>query len=252
MNLSFLRYFKKDKAATGAVSVAYRPGPAIEKPASERFGKTVMPNSSRIVGLEPTRNFPVPAPFSEPDRPRCGRISLGGSASVAVAPITPGGDRTIALQLVDLVPHIPGGMLQPAEIDPQHRVLLKASEVERGMATGRPTVLLRAIYQQAPELFTSKVDAADKTEVALPLGKVLEQFAAFQVRDDQICDQAVPQVETPFLKSRSKTASVSARRWLRCRRASSPPLRCSRRSRGTIAAAQPESVAEIKPPTRSG
>jgi predicted regulator of Ras-like GTPase activity (Roadblock/LC7/MglB family) len=77
---------------------------------------------------------------------------------------------------------------------------LKASEVERGMATGRPTVLLRAIYKQAPEFFTSEVPATDLREVALPFAKVVEQFATFQVRDDQVTDGECPQVETPFLQ----------------------------------------------------
>src|SRR5450432_3848784 len=129
MNLSFLRYFKMDKAPAKAVVSA--PVPPFEKPASERFGKTVMPNSSRVVGVESTRNFPVPAPLSGPTPTGPRTISLGGSGSVGVAPITLGGDRTIALPLIDLVPQIPAGMLRPGPIDPQHRVTLKAAEVER-------------------------------------------------------------------------------------------------------------------------
>ena len=211
MNLSFLRYFKMGKAASAAVAVAPAPVSPIDKPASDRFGKTVMPNSSRIVGLEPARNLPVPGTGPSPVSgvPLAHRkISLGGNGSIGVVPKGPSnesvglppGERTIALQLVDLVPHIPAGVLRPAQIDPQHRVVLRASELELGMSRGRPTVLLRSIYQQAPEFFVSEVAETDKIEVVLPFGKVLEQFANFQVRDDQVCDHTVPQVETPFLK----------------------------------------------------
>ncbi|MBA3543189.1 MAG: hypothetical protein H0T83_01915, partial [Chthoniobacterales bacterium] len=72
--------------------------------------------------------------------------------------------------------------------------------LEMGMANGRPTVLLRAIYQQAPKYFAKAVELEDTTEVALPFAKVLEQFASFQLRPDQDSAQEVPQVETPFLK----------------------------------------------------
>ena len=109
-------------------------------------------------------------------------------------------ERTIALQLADVAPRIPAGLLKPEPIDPAHRLLLKASDLERGMSSGRPTVPLRAIYQQAQEFFIREVEDADKTEVALPFSKVLEQFAAFQVRPDQVAEQALPQVETPFLQ----------------------------------------------------
>jgi hypothetical protein len=249
MNLSFLQYFKKNRTPAGAIALAPQPSPAIEKSASERFGKTVMPNSSRIVGLEPSRNFPVLAPVSSPTPAGPRKISLGGSGAVAVAPITPGGERTIALQLIDLAPHIPGEMLKPAPIDPQLRVILPASEIECGMATGRPTVLLRAIYQQAPDCFTCEVDAANQTEVALPVGKVLEQFGSFQVRDDQICDQAIPQVETPFLKVTLEDSERFGTPVAPLQTSNQPPSAVQPAVADTIATAPPGVVTEIKPPT---
>jgi hypothetical protein len=85
-------------------------------------------------------------------------------------------------------------------VDSERRIVLKAAEVERGMGTGRPTVLLRTVYKQVPESFASEVPAADLREVALPFAKVVEQFAQFQVRDDQIVAQEGPQFETPFLQ----------------------------------------------------
>ncbi len=215
MNLPFLRYFsfKKDKGSGeegGGVAVASRPITAIEKPASERFGKTVMPNVSRTMGSgDVLATFPMAVPVGNPSpMPGMGsgprKISLGGNGSIAVAPkaeaAAPVAERTIALQLADLVPLFPAGVLQPTPVDPEKRVLFKASELERGMASGRPTVLLRSIFQQAPDFFVNGVPASDVREVALPFGKVLEQFAAFQVRPDQQIVESVPQVETPFLK----------------------------------------------------
>jgi predicted regulator of Ras-like GTPase activity (Roadblock/LC7/MglB family) len=210
MNLPFLRYFMKDRTAEGGVAVVPRPVTPLDKPASERFGKTVMPNVSRVVGVDSVPDFSLEGPLEDPplavpsSAPR--KISLGGSGSVAVGPKTaddPGpaaAERTIALQLVDLVPHLPAGLLETTPIDPEHRVLFKASELERGMASGRPTVLLRSIFQQAPDFFLRDVEATDKREVVLPFNKVLEQFTAFQVRSDQMASDSVPQLETPFLK----------------------------------------------------
>nr|MBA3608433.1 hypothetical protein [Chthoniobacterales bacterium] len=121
MNLPFLRYFnfKKDKGADagGGVAVAPAPQPAapIVKPASERFGKTVMPNVSRIVGGAPVSSFPMSMPVGHAPvtgGPR--KISLGGNGSIAVAPKaepeSPAGERTIALQLADLVEQMPAGV----------------------------------------------------------------------------------------------------------------------------------------------
>ncbi len=210
MKLSLLRYFKKDKPLEGGVAVVPRPSTPLDKPASERFGKTVMPNVSRVVGVDSTPDFSLdgppgnPPPAAPPPAPRT--ISLGRSGSIGVerkktddsGPVAP--ERTIALQLGDLVSHLPPGLLQATPVDPEHRVLIKASELERGMASGRPTVLLRSIFQQAPSFFLSDIEATDEREVLLPFNKVLEQFTAFQVRSDQMISDSVPQLETPFLK----------------------------------------------------
>ena len=204
MKLPFVEVLKKWKAGHPAPVVVAPPVARIEKPASERFGKTVRPNVSR--GFETSSSFagsaapatasvssplpgsPIPAPTTGPKT-----VSLGPNGA-------PAAERTIALQLADIIPQIPDGLLGVAEIDPQQRILLKASEVERGMANGRPTVLLRAVYQQVPEIFNGDVSATDPREVPLPISKVLEQFANLKVRGDQVRDPAAPQVETPFLK----------------------------------------------------
>lgn len=187
MKFTLPRFFKRRKAAVSAVADVPAARPVIEKPASERFGKTVMPNTARV--LEPAA------------RPGGARsFSLGENLLPAAAPLAPAPERTIALRLRDVLPQIPAELVRSGALAPEHRLIFQAAELERGMASGRPAVSLRSIYQQAPALFTGEIGAEDARDVALPLQKVLQQFASFQVRADQEPTDAVPEVETPFLK----------------------------------------------------
>lgn len=190
--MNLLRFFKREKAAAEPLlTTAVLPRPIVEKPASERFGKTVMPNTSRVFETS-----------AGPVGPGGGaHFSLGHTDAPKVAPpLAPASERTIALQLADVLPQIPADLVQPAEIDAEQRLVFKAAQLERGMANGRPAVSLRTVYQQAPALFREEIAESDPREIALPFQKVLEQFANFQVRVDQVPDDAVPEVETPFLK----------------------------------------------------
>ncbi len=211
MNLPFLRFFKKDKAAESDVAVAPQPPSPIAKPASERLGRTFMPNTARVVGVDRAPDFPLIPPVGNPPPPLPAeprRISLGTNGAVKAVEPKDGppkaesrtGERTIALRLADLLPQLPEGLVKADAIDPEHRVLLKAVEVERGMADGRPAVPLRSIYQQAPHVFAGEVAVDDEREVALPFARVLEQIASFHVRPDQVAQPSVPEVETPFLQ----------------------------------------------------
>ena len=197
MKLSLSRLFKKEKSAPVAPSA---PPPPIEKPASERLGKTVMPNMSRT--MEPT---PFAAAAFFPSGPRFdslgeSRVSFpvpkAAPAELSQAP----GERTVALQLAELLPQIPSELLGQAEVDPEFRVSFNATELERGMANGRPAVLLRSIYQQAPTIFASEVRADDPREIALPFQQVLQQFASLHPRDDQESDEPLPEIETALSK----------------------------------------------------
>ena len=66
MNLTFLRHFKKDRPAEGGVAIVPRPATPLDKPASERFGKTVMPNVSRVVGVDAMPDFSLDGPLGNP------------------------------------------------------------------------------------------------------------------------------------------------------------------------------------------
>ncbi|MCA1657712.1 MAG: hypothetical protein LC627_00260 [Verrucomicrobiaceae bacterium] len=91
--------------------------------------------------------------------------------------------------------------------DASRRVLLKASEVEKGMANGKPSVSLATIYQQVPEIFLKTIAPSDTWQVPLPFAKVLDQFTSLHVRGDQEKHLTVPEVDTPFLKAAVEDSS---------------------------------------------
>src|ERR1043166_8849841 len=212
MTIPFLNFFKKVKDQAQALSkkeqpVAPKPVVPPDKPSSERFSKTVMPNA--------TRTLPPQDPFQMAARSPGGTISMPSANAGPSVPVSrprdlppavalalePRVERVISLDLADIAAQIPADYIKPIEsIDGTRRILLKASEVERGMASGKPAVSLATIYQQVPEIFLRSVAPGDEAQVQLPFEKVLDQFTKLQVRGDQERHQAVPQVETPFLK----------------------------------------------------
>jgi predicted regulator of Ras-like GTPase activity (Roadblock/LC7/MglB family) len=217
MTIPFLSFFKKvkDQALARKDGPAAPPPPAapIEKPSSERFSKTVMPNATRT--LPPQDPFEMAARSSA----MAGLSAASTSRTVAFGTTTPAAgrqrelppavalaleprvERVISLDLADVAPQISADYIKPIEsIDGTRRILLKASEVERGMASGKPAVSLATIYQQVPEIFLRSIASGDEAQVQLPFEKVLQQFSKLQVRNDQERHQAVPQVETPFLQ----------------------------------------------------
>ncbi|MEY2571986.1 MAG: hypothetical protein QOJ87_199, partial [Verrucomicrobiota bacterium] len=156
-------------------------------------------------------------------------------------------ERVISLELGDVIAEMPAGYVKPSEsIDTSRRILLKASEVEKGMATGRPTVSLETIYQQVPEIFIRKVDPSDASQLKLPFAKVLEQFANLQVRGDQEQHLAVPQVETPFLKVAVEDSSEfgTTMEPLEMHVGPLPSVRIQPATAEAFAAAEPEAAAD--------
>jgi predicted regulator of Ras-like GTPase activity (Roadblock/LC7/MglB family) len=223
MTIPFLSYFKKARG-NGAAKVkeaAPAPPPPLEKPSSERFSKTVMPNATRTLppqdpfemaarstalgGQMPTAVMSAPIPaaprtisFNAPTNVPPKR-ELPPAVALALEPTV---ERVISLELADVVAGMPPGHVKPLnEEDSQRRILLRASEVEKGMASGKPSVSLATIYDQVPEIFLNTVAPSDTSwQVQLPFAKVLDQFTNLHVRADQERHLVVPQVETPFLK----------------------------------------------------
>ena len=225
MTIPFLSYFKRGKgqaAAKASAPAASKPAPPpLEKPSSERFSKTVMPNATRTIapqdpfqmaarstamgGQMATSTAVAPAPGSPrtisfaspspaPNKPR----DLPPAVALALEPNV---ERVISLELADVVAGMPPGHVKGlSEEDGNRRILLRASEVEKGMANGKPSVSLATIYEQVPEIFLRTISPSDTWQVQLPFAKVLDQFTSLHVRADQERHLIVPQVETPFLK----------------------------------------------------
>ncbi|HEV2806404.1 MAG TPA: hypothetical protein VGW57_15880 [Chthoniobacterales bacterium] len=263
MTIPFLSYFKKNKGSEAVVKEAppAKPvPPPVEKPSSERFSKTVMPNATRT--LPPQDPFEMAARSTalggqmptvataprtisfQPSSPATNGHDLPPAVALAISPQV---ERVISLELADVVAQMPAGYLKPAEsIDGSRRVLVKASEVEKGMATGQPTVSLGTVYQQVPEIFVRKVDPSDASQLKLPFAKVLEQFANLQVRGDQEQHLAVPQVETPFLKVAVEDSSEfgTTMEPLEMHVGPLPSVRIQPATAEAFAAAEPEAASE--------
>jgi predicted regulator of Ras-like GTPase activity (Roadblock/LC7/MglB family) len=124
--------------------------------------------------------------------------------------------------------------------------LLKASEVEKGMASGKPTVSLATVYQQIPEIFIRRVENADVSQLNLPFNKVLEGFANMHVRADQERATAVPQVETPFLKVTLEDNQKFGTTTEPLETTEMPPVRIEPATAEALAAAEPEVAAEAR------
>ena len=258
MDIPFLNLFKRKKSAN---TVAEKPAAAavapLEKPSSERMSKTVMPNATRTVQprdpyqgstMAPSMPSAVSSPMAA-----ARTIAFGGSVGTATVPTTrelpaavalalePKVERVISLDLDDVISHLPAGLTKPLEADAGvRRILFKASEVEKGMSNGKPSVSLASIYQQVPEIFLRDVSPNDATQVQLPFSKVLDQFTSLHVRGDQERAQSVPQVQTPFLQVTLEddtrfgtTTEITAAEDL-------PPVRVQPATAETIAAAEPE------------
>jgi len=262
MTIPFLSYFKKAKGAAAVKEAPPKPAlPPLEKPSSERFSKTVMPNA--------TRTLPPADPFEMAAR----STALGGQmAGVAVAPaprtisfsplssalnaqrdlppavalaLEPQVERVISLELGDVISEMAEGYLKPIEsIDTKRRVLLKASEVEKGMATGKPMVSLATVYQQVPEAFVRRIAESDTSQLALPFQKVLDAFANMHVRGDQERASAVPQVETPFLKVTLEDNATFGTTTEPLETTEMPPVRIEPPTAQAFADATPEAAAE--------
>ena len=218
MKIPFLKLFKKGEGAakqTGSGGYHASKPSTISKPEGERLSKTVRPNATRMVSQEETSESASSAlsegSFEAPSvAPRA--ISFGPTKKSTVGrnkdlppavafALEPRVERAISLELADVLKQMPAGLTKPLEsLDKSRRILIKASDLEKKMAVGKPTVSLGSIHHQAPEIFLRPVAANDATEIALPFDKVLEAFMQMQVRRDQVSDDAVPQVETPFLQ----------------------------------------------------
>jgi predicted regulator of Ras-like GTPase activity (Roadblock/LC7/MglB family) len=243
--------------------IARKLAPTAEKPTSERLGKTVMPHATRTIAPQD----PFRAAAGNPTLPNAmtagktaPRIVSFGATQSALRPqdfppaialaLEPKIERAISLQLSEILDQIPFGYVKSEEsFDPTRRILLKAIEVEKGMATRDPSVSLASIYEQVPEIFMRSVPLNDKTRIALPFEKVLEQFDRLSVRRDQVRDNAVPQVETPFLIVALEESEKFGTTIEPLQASAFPPVRVEPATAEAHAAAEPEATETAVPVT---
>ena len=260
MTIPFLDLIRKLTARFSAVGAQTAPAtmrPArVKKPSDQRLSKTVLPHA--------TRSFGPPDPF----RAAAGPIKAGPSLQLGARKIVSGAapatasrshdlppalalalepklERAISLRLSDFLDQVPAGYIKPVEIlDASVQVSLKASEIEKGMPEGKPSISLPSLYQQVPEIFLRSVPPADETRVALPYEKVLEQFNSARVRADQERDPSIPQVDTPILQTTIEDTERFGTRIEPLQSSALPPVHVEPATAKALAAAEPEAAAQ--------
>jgi predicted regulator of Ras-like GTPase activity (Roadblock/LC7/MglB family) len=249
MNISFLDLLKKAKDRF-LTPTPQRPVPPtrivpVEKASGEKLSKTVLPNTTR--NLSPVDPFQAAASASGGrtaaimhHRSGVGRRDLPPVVALAISPKV---ERAISLPLSDILAQVPQGYVKSPEMfDTGRAVLLKASELEKGMAKGQPTVSLASVYEQVPEIFLRSVPPGDSTQLPLPFEKVMAQFTSARVRDDQERDQSVPQVETPILQVTIEDTAKFGTTMEPLQASAHPPVKVEPASAKSFAAAEPESA----------
>ncbi|MGH8101911.1 MAG: hypothetical protein ACREIW_11490, partial [Chthoniobacterales bacterium] len=237
MNLPFVDLVIKAKARFFPFGKSKPAAPAmvrVAKPKDQRLSKTVMPSASRAGSA----SDPFPGVTKSPR-------ALDPSTARPLNASTPEAEirRTISLQLSDILDQLPNSAIKPKkEFDATRAIVLKASEIEKGMASGKPSVPLTSIYEQAPEIFVNAVAPGDATPILLPYAKVLEQFHNFHVRNDQQRDENLPQLDTPILQVTIEDTERFGTEIEPLETSMKPPMKVEPAIAKTIAEAEPEAA----------
>ena len=264
MTIPFVDLFKKVTARFAGAPAKSAPAPTramhLKKSGQQRLSKTIMPNAT--CSLTPSRDPFRAAAGSAASAKPVASLQLGprGILTGAAAPapsrsrdlppalaraLEPKLERVISLQIADFIDQVPAGYIKPVEIlDASARVSLKASEIEKGMPEGKPSISVSSLYQQAPEIFLRSVPNGDETRVALPYAKVLEQFNNARVRADQLRDPAIPQLETPILQATIEDTKRFGTKVKQLETSVLPPVQVAPATAKTIADAEPEAAAQ--------
>src|SRR5437660_9511167 len=121
------------------------------------------------------------------------------------------------------------------------------------MPDKNPSISLPSLYQQVPEIFLRGVRPDDGTRVALPYERVIEQFNTAAVREDQVRDPAVPQLDTPILKATIQDSERFGTKIEPIETSLLPSIPMSPATAESIAAAEPDAtVQETAKSTSSG
>jgi len=260
MTIPFLDLFNKlagrSASATMPPAAAAAPARVVKKPAGERLSKTVLPHATRSFSPPDPFRSAAGAPSARTSTPPlelgAGRIttSTAKPKSSQLPPalaraLEPKLERAISLRIADFIDGVPAGYIKPFEIlDAAARVSLKASEIEKGMPDKNPTISLPSLYQQVPEIFLRGVRPDDNTRVALPYEEVLEQFKSAHVREDQMRDPTVPQLDTPILKATIQDSERFGTKVEPLEASLLPPVPMKPATAESIAAAEPEATVQ--------
>ena len=255
MTIPFLDLVRKAKEKFEAKRrpAGLAPMPSVQdNPESDKLAKRVMPYAVRTMTPEPSAPALAASAIAtrriSVTRPSAGAPSdLGPSVGVSVELR---GERTLSLALSDVIAEMPNGYLKPHEsFDTSRRIALKAAEVEKGLAAGRPSISIAAIYQQAPEIFLHTVQPSDTAVVMLPAKKVIDELSHLRVREDQTAEPIMAQVDTPFLKMMVEESAKFGTKLAPFTTTELPPL--PEPVSSAPAAAEPAPVAAIRPPPAS-
>src|SRR5438552_273627 len=255
MTIPFLDLVRKAKEKFEAKRrpAGLAPLPSVQdKPESDKLAKRVMPYAVRTMTPEPSAPALADSAIAtrriSVTRPSAGApLDLGPRVGVSV---DPRGERTLSLALSDVIAEMPNGYLKPHEsLDTSRRITLKAAEVEKGLAAGRPSISIAAIYQQAPEIFLHTVQPSDTAVVMLPAKKVIDELSHLRVREDQTAEPIMAQVETPFLKMMVEESAKFGTKLAPFTTTELPPL--PEPVSSAPAAAESAPVAAIRPPPPS-
>ena len=141
---------------------------------------------------------PPPISMSAPPPPTP-RVPV--SFAPAPMPVPPAPDVSVQLAVGDFLDRIPPGFLKGGEVDRSRVVEFRASELYSDLAKGKASVPASTIYTKCPEIFARAVSDEEDAEIQLPLQKLVEQLsAAFTTRIDQVAEENVGEIETPFLQ----------------------------------------------------
>jgi hypothetical protein len=259
MTIPFVDLFNKARArlrlpAADSTGAQPRTDP-IEKPSCERLSKTVLPNTIRTlmspdpmkVATASARGAKTASASTLPPVEASSRTAPAQSRQLPRASLLglePKMDRTISLQLADILEQIPADYVKsPDSLDLSRRIVLNASEIEKGMGESKPSVALATIYKEAPEIFVRRLAPTESACILLPYEKVLEEFKSLRVRPDQEHDDMAPHLDTPFLKVTIEDTERFGTTMEPLKRSLLPPVRVEAASAETIAAATPEPIA---------
>ena len=164
------------------------------RPPARKVSFPVPPSAISVQAPAPTSVPPPPIAMSSPPPPT-------KRAPAPAAPLPEAPDVAVNLEVGDFIDRIPPGFLNGDAVDRNRVIEFRASELYSDLAKGKASVPASTIYAKCPEIFARAVSDEEDAEIQLPLQKLVEQLSsAFTTRKDQVAEENVGEIETPFLQ----------------------------------------------------